>query len=96
MHMVCCAALDLIFLQDATPDQWRWLPDPNTDYSVSGAYHLLTHIVPLPTKENLLRRGMTHLDSILCAGVYGPLSNVVGDHASQYFNAYVFRKEVRI
>jgi hypothetical protein len=68
--------------------------DPNTSYSVSGAYHLLTHIVPLavaahngviwnkiaplkvslfawrllnnrlPTKDNLFRRGMTHLDSI--------------------------------
>jgi hypothetical protein len=27
--------------------------------------------------------------------VYYPLSNGVGDHASQFCNAYVFRKEVR-
>ncbi|PNY18126.1 hypothetical protein L195_g014883 [Trifolium pratense] len=47
MHMTCCAVLDLIFLQEATPDQWRWLPDPNIGYSVNKAYHLLAHIVPL-------------------------------------------------
>jgi hypothetical protein len=79
----------------------------------------------LSTKDNLIRREMTHLDSILCAGgcgvaetfkhlflgcnffhflwykilhwlgVYGPLSNVVSDHTSQFCNAYVFHKEVR-
>jgi hypothetical protein len=152
LHMECCAALDFIILQDAIPDSWRWLSDPNTGNSVSRAYHLLTHIVSfahndvtwntiaplkvslfawrllnnrLPTKDNLIRRGMTHLDSILCTSgcgvaetsnhlflgcnfshflwykilhwlsVYGPLSNGVGDHASQFCNAYVFRKEVR-
>ncbi|PNX61066.1 hypothetical protein L195_g060484 [Trifolium pratense] len=48
MHMACCAALDHIFLQGATPDRWRWLSDPNTGYLVSRANHLLlTHIVPL-------------------------------------------------
>ncbi|PNX87656.1 cysteine-rich receptor-like protein kinase, partial [Trifolium pratense] len=47
LHMECCAALDSIFLQNATPDLWRWLLDPNAGYSVHGAYHLLTHIIPL-------------------------------------------------
>jgi hypothetical protein len=28
--------------------------------------------------------------------VYGLLSNVVGDHTSQFYNTYVFRKEVRL
>jgi hypothetical protein len=28
-------------------------------------------------------------------GVYGPLSNVLCDHASQFCNAYVFHQEVR-
>ncbi|KAK2365229.1 hypothetical protein QL285_090004 [Trifolium repens] len=101
LDMECCAALDFIFLQDAIPDRWRWLPDPNTGYSVSGAYHLLTHIVSLvvaahnnviwtkiaplkvplfawrllnnrlPTKDKLICRGMTHLDSILCTSGCG-------------------------
>jgi hypothetical protein len=78
------------------PDRWRWLSNSNTCYSVSGAYHLLTHIVlltvaayndviwnkiallkvslyawrllnnRLPTKDNLIHRGMTRLDLILC------------------------------
>jgi hypothetical protein len=26
--------------------------------------------------------------------VYGPLSNVVGDHASQFYNSYVFLKKI--
>jgi hypothetical protein len=77
----------------------------------------------LPIKDNLLRQGMTRLDSILCEcgcgdtetsnhlffgfnffhflynkilhwlGVYGQLSNVAGDRASQFCNAHVFRKE---
>jgi hypothetical protein len=45
--MECCPALHFIFLQDVMPDRWRWLSDLNTSYSVSGVYHLLTHIVPL-------------------------------------------------
>jgi hypothetical protein len=45
--MECCVALDLIFLHGAALDLWRWLSDPNANYSVSGTYHLLTHIVSL-------------------------------------------------
>ncbi|XP_045802712.1 uncharacterized protein LOC123896358 [Trifolium pratense] len=29
-----------------SPDVWEWIPDQGTSYSVSGAYHLLTHMYP--------------------------------------------------
>ncbi|MCI40087.1 hypothetical protein A2U01_0061319, partial [Trifolium medium] len=29
-------------LQAQSSDRWQWQPDPDTGYSVRGAYHLLT------------------------------------------------------
>ncbi|GAU47696.1 hypothetical protein TSUD_190240 [Trifolium subterraneum] len=29
-------------------DKWMWRPDPSIGYSVRSAYHLLTHLVPVP------------------------------------------------
>ncbi|MCI93918.1 hypothetical protein A2U01_0115216, partial [Trifolium medium] len=34
------------FLQADAQDRWKWYYDPDKRYSVSGAYHLLTHLVP--------------------------------------------------
>jgi hypothetical protein len=39
--------LENLFLQVDVVDKWMWLPDPTNGYSVRGAYHLLTHLVPV-------------------------------------------------
>jgi hypothetical protein len=79
----------------------------------------------LPSKDNLLHRGMNQLDSVLCVGDCGvvetsdhlffgcklatplwcnimlwlgiscPVSNSANEHAMQFCNTYLFRKEVR-
>ncbi|KAK2373370.1 hypothetical protein QL285_074404 [Trifolium repens] len=38
----CQSLLLSITVQAQTPDVWRWQPDPDTGYSVRGAYQLLT------------------------------------------------------
>jgi hypothetical protein len=42
-----CIVLKNLFLQVDALDKWTWLPDPTNNYSVRGAYHLLTHLVPV-------------------------------------------------
>jgi hypothetical protein len=42
----CHFALANIVLQDSLSDSWLWLAYPNAGYSVGGAYHLLSHLVP--------------------------------------------------
>jgi hypothetical protein len=44
----CCVVLTNVVLRVDTPNEWEWLPDTETDYLVSGAYHVLTH--PTTTK----------------------------------------------
>jgi hypothetical protein len=44
-----CQTLLLPFnVQDDTPDIWQWQPDPDTGYTVRGAYQLLTSQDPVP------------------------------------------------
>ncbi|KAK2441001.1 hypothetical protein QL285_012349 [Trifolium repens] len=44
-----CQSLLLTFsLQDQLSDRWQWQPDPDSGYTVRGAYHLLTSQVPAP------------------------------------------------
>ncbi|KAK2402105.1 hypothetical protein QL285_051652 [Trifolium repens] len=92
-----CQTLLLPFtVQDDTPDLWKWQPDPDTGYSVRGAYQLLTSQDPallgtaedlvwhrqvplkvsifawrllrdrLPTKSNLVARGIISPEAHLC------------------------------
>ncbi|MCH85302.1 heat-shock protein, partial [Trifolium medium] len=52
----CQSLLLTISLQDQTIDRWQWRPDPDTGYTVGGAYQLLTShtSVTLDTAENLI------------------------------------------
>ncbi|CAJ2658361.1 unnamed protein product [Trifolium pratense] len=52
----CQTLLLDISLQDQTLDRWQWRPDPDTGYTVRGAYQILTSqaSVTLHTAENLI------------------------------------------
>jgi hypothetical protein len=41
-----------VVFQVNSSDKWDWLPDPDTGYSVGGAYHLLTHLYPRETSPH--------------------------------------------
>ncbi|MCH91457.1 hypothetical protein A2U01_0012384, partial [Trifolium medium] len=75
------------------PDKWMWHPD--IWYLVRGAYHLLTHLVPvvMAAHKNVIWNGFVIVYSWL--GVFGPLADVVDDHALHFCNFYVFAKDVR-
>ncbi|PNY08383.1 heat shock protein [Trifolium pratense] len=92
----CQSLLANISLQAQSSDRWQWQPDPDTGYSVRGAYQLLTTLdlvtvddaehliwhpqVPLkvsifalrllrdrlPTKSNLVSRGILSSAAQLC------------------------------
>ncbi|MCI21952.1 hypothetical protein A2U01_0043123, partial [Trifolium medium] len=47
LYLEYCAALENLFLQVGVQDCWKWCLDPDSGYSVSGAYHLLTNTIPL-------------------------------------------------
>jgi hypothetical protein len=47
----CQALLHDFFLQAQHPDKWQWRPDPYRDYSVCGAYQLLTSQQPIVLDE---------------------------------------------
>ncbi|CAJ2645018.1 unnamed protein product [Trifolium pratense] len=38
----CQSLLSVIYLQVQSSDRWQWQPDPDTGYTVRGAYQLLT------------------------------------------------------
>ncbi|PNX66584.1 receptor-like protein kinase ANXUR2, partial [Trifolium pratense] len=38
----CQTLLLPVFLQVESSDRWQWRPDPDTSYSVCGAYQMLT------------------------------------------------------
>ncbi|KAK2414519.1 hypothetical protein QL285_037103 [Trifolium repens] len=48
----CCTIVANVVLQVNSSDKWEWLPDPDTGYSVGGAYHLLTHLYPRETSPH--------------------------------------------
>ncbi|CAJ2642053.1 unnamed protein product [Trifolium pratense] len=52
----CQSLLSNISLQAQYSDRWRWQPDPNTGYTVRGAYQLLTTLdsVTLDDAEHLI------------------------------------------
>ncbi|CAJ2672661.1 unnamed protein product [Trifolium pratense] len=52
----CQSLLLDISLQDQTSDRWQWSPDPDTGYTVRGAYQILTSqdSVTLHDAENLI------------------------------------------
>jgi hypothetical protein len=47
LHLECCVVLYKFFLHVDAWDRLKWYPNPNTGYSISGAYRLLTRLVPL-------------------------------------------------
>jgi hypothetical protein len=97
----CQSLLLSVPVQAQSPDVWRWQPDPDTGYSVSGAYQILTSQdsftlgaaedlvwhkqVPLkvsifvwrllrdslPTKSNLVARGIISPEDQLCVSGCG-------------------------
>jgi hypothetical protein len=43
----CYSTLGNVILQESQLDLWVWLLDLDTSYSVGGAYHFLTHMLPM-------------------------------------------------
>ncbi|CAJ2630083.1 unnamed protein product [Trifolium pratense] len=101
----CQSLLSNISLQAQSSDRWQWQPDPDTGFTVRGAYQLLTTIhsvtldeadhliwhpqVPLkvsilawrllrdrlPTKSNLVTRGIISSAAYLCVSGCGAVES---------------------